>query len=122
MNDKRAKLDIQDLIPVGLVLVVAGILLAFGAQVTGDIRDDQGLEDCAGRSDTYTSYNATSDQCYNSSGTHVEVGTHNFNITTASLESSWNLANRMPTIGLVAAIVIVIGLLVSGFGYLMGRR
>jgi len=92
MNDKRAKLSIQDLIPVGLVLVVAGIILSFGAQVTSDVSED------------FTA-NSWED-----------------NISEASLEGQWNLANRMPTIGLVAAIVIVIGLLVSGFGYLMGRR
>ena len=90
--DKRAKLAIQDLIPVGLVMVVAGIILAFGAQVTGDVSEDF----------TANSYEA--------------------NISDNALEGLDNLSNRMPTIGLVAAIVIVIGLLVSGFGYLMGRR
>jgi len=104
MNDQRAKLDIQDLIPVGLVLVVAGIILSFGAQVTSDIGADQitGAAGC----------NAT---------TTAGCG-YDYNISQGSLEGQWNLANRMPTIGLVAAIVIVIGLLVSGFGYLMGRR
>ena len=122
MKDKRAKLDLQDLIPVGLVLVVAGILLSFGAQVTGEVRDDIGVDSCAGRSDSFTSYNETSDLCYNSTGSTSAPTTYDFNITGEALEGSWNLSNRMPTIGLVAAIVIVIGLLVSGFGYLMGRR
>jgi len=115
MKDKRAKLDLQDLIPVGLVLVVAGILLSFGAQVTGDIRSDL----C----DTGDFYNSTSGVCQESATNQTTVdGGYDFNISTSSLEGQWNLSNRMPTIGLVAAIVIVIGLLVSGFGYLMGRR
>ena len=90
--EKIAKLEIQDLIPVGLVMCVGGIVLSFGAQVTGDVSDD------------------------------FATNSYEKNISNKALEGQYNLSAKMPTIGLVAAIVIVIGLLVSGFGYLLGRR
>ena len=121
--NRVAKLEIQDLIPVGLVMCVGGIILAFGAQVQGDIRDDQGTTACADRTDSFTSYNKTSNLCYNSTySTDSVTNSYGVNISDKGMEGTYNLSAKMPTIGLVAAIVIVIGLLVSGFGYLLGRR
>ena len=91
-QEEIAKLDIKDLLPIGLVMVVTGIVLSFGAQVQSEIDDDF----------TPDSWEA--------------------NISAKSLEGQYNLTKKMPTIGTVAAIVIVIGLLLSGFAYMMGNR
>jgi len=40
LEQKIAKFDIQDLLPIGLTLVVLGIGLAYGLSVVADIRDD----------------------------------------------------------------------------------
>jgi len=37
---KKAKFEISDMLPIALTLVVAGIGIAYGLQVMGDVRDD----------------------------------------------------------------------------------
>ena len=100
---KKARVEVQDLLYVGLVLVITGIVLAFSADITSDIREDflTGEAFC----------NATSD---------VACDT-NYNITTNSLEGTSNLAERFGTVGTIAAIVVVVGLLMTGFGVYMRR-
>ena len=85
-------LNLNDLATVGLVLIVSGVVIAFGLQVTGDIQDDM----------TASSAEA--------------------NATGKVIEGVEELSNKFPTIGLVVAAVIIIGLLVSGFMGLAGRR
>jgi hypothetical protein len=122
-KNEPARMDIKDLLPIGLVIMVTGIALSFGAQVQGEIRDDQGITACADRSDSFTSYNSTSNLCYNSSGSTSPVtNSYGVNISDKGLEASWNVSKKMPTIGTIAGIVIIIGLLLSGFAYLMSRR
>ena len=84
-------MEIGDLLYVGLVLVVTGIVLAFGADVQGDIADD------------------------------FDANSYEANISDNSLEGSANLSERFGTIGTIAAIVVVVGLLMTGFGVYMRR-
>jgi hypothetical protein len=87
-----ARMDIRDLLPIGLVIIVTGIALSFGAQVQGEVADD------------------------------FEANSYEANISDKAQEATWNLSKKMPTIGTIAGIVIIIGLLLSGFAYLMSRR
>ena len=120
MKRETLEMDIKQLIPLFILIGVAGIVGSFTTQVQGETRDDVGESSCAGRSDTYTSYNATADKCYNSSGTHIEPATAEWNISSDAMEGNANLAARMGTIGLIAGIVIVLVLLVRGLGGLGG--
>lgn len=82
-------MEVRDLIPFALTLVVAGIIIAFGLQVQGEVAGD-----------------FTADS--------LEA-----NASVKAQEGVANLADRLPTIGLIAGIVIIIGLLIGGFAYLM---
>jgi len=82
-------MEVRDLIPFALTLIVTGIIIAFGLQVQGDVKDD------------------------------FTVDTLEYNATVSAQEGVSNLANKMPTIGLIGAIVVVISLLIGGFAYLM---
>ena len=78
-------MDVGDLLPVGITLVVVTVALAFGLQVLGDIKGDMTANSAEA--------NATAD-----------------GITGLS-----KLTSKLPTIGLVLAAVVIIAILVRGF-------
>ena len=89
-----AEFDIQDILPIVLVLVVAGVGAAFGIQVVGDMKDGF-VTNTAGCNATVTSscgydYNATVD---------VQTGIG-------------NITSKFGIIGSVAAAAIILGILV----------
>lgn len=86
MNKKG--FTIGQIIPIAIVLVVAGIAIALGQNVLTDFQDDQTANSYA--------YNATGD----------------------ALEGNNTLSGYLPTIALVVAVAIVLGILVT---YLMRR-
>ena len=75
------------LLTIGITLIVVGVALAFGLQVMGEVQDDM----TAASSEA----NATSD----------------------AIDGIANLTGKLPTIGLVVAAVVIIGLLVTGFAF-----
>jgi hypothetical protein len=87
-----AKLELSDLLYVGLVMAVLGIVLAFSADVQDDIASDF-------TADSYAK-----------------------NISDKALEGSYNLTKKVPTVGTVAAIVVILGILIGGFGTYMKFR
>lgn len=108
--------DINDLVPIGVTLVVTGIVLAFGLQVLGNVKDDVGISRCADRSDVYTRYNTTGDYCQNATGSNfVQVGTADYNATTASINGVAKLPDKLPLIATVIVAVIIIGILLKYF-------
>jgi len=114
---KRAKLGLGDLLPVGVTLVVVGLALAFGLQVTGEVKDDIGTDSCSERTDGYTTYNETGDHCLNASGSRAAPTSADWNATGDAVEGTGNLSSKLPTIGLIAGVVVVIGLLVRNFAF-----
>lgn len=87
INRKGQQLNLGSLLTVGITLVVVGVALAFGLQVMGDIKADMTANSAEA--------NATGDA-----------------ITGVS-----KLTGKLPTIGLVVAAVIIVGLLVSAFAF-----
>ena len=91
---ETVNLGIQDLWPVALVLLVSGIGIAFGLDITDDVQTDF-VSNTAGCNSTATTscgaaYNATVD---------LESGVS-------------NIASKMPTIALVIVAAVLIGILV----------
>jgi len=116
MNKKGQALNINSLLTVGITLIVVGIALAFGLQIMGDIKKDILLDDCTGY------YNTTSSVCQVSStnATKLSDPSVHANATGDAILGLTKLTGKMPTIGLVVAAVIIIGLLVGAFAF--GRR
>ncbi len=115
---KPIKYSVQELLGVGFTLVVLGIGMAYGIDITADIRDDMGEDGCAARSDTYTLYNTSSNKCYNSSGQEVEVGTAEFNSTVNTITGLGKITEKIETIAVVVVASVIIGILVT---YLWAR-
>jgi len=109
--------NLSSLLTIGITLVVVGIALALGIQVVGDTKDGIGADDCAARTDGFTIYNTTADKCQNSTNSLSAVGTAQFNATTDTATGVGKLTGKLPTIGLVVAAVIIVGLLVSAFAF-----
>jgi hypothetical protein len=104
---------LDTLMTVGLVLIVAGVVLAFGLQITGELREDIGTDDCAGY------FNTTSGVCQvnTTNATQLSANSYAYNATVDTISGVSKVTDKFPTIGLVVAAVIIIGLLISGFSF-----
>lgn len=77
--------DLQDLVPIGVTLVVVGIVLAFGLQVLGDVKSD------------------------------MTANSAEFNATGKAIEGVGKLPDKLPLIATVVVAVIIIGILLKYF-------
>lgn len=95
----------QELLGLGIGLVVLVIALAFGAEVTEDIQSDVF---CVS-GDTYNSVNQT---CGN--GTHQETGTPTVagNITSSGQDGLMELGLKVDTIAVIGAIAVILFMII----------
>ena len=110
-RSKRGTYRIQDLLPVALILVIATVGIAIGAQVLDNIQTGYvtGTTDCG--------LNSTG----GTSGTLVYSGCGAaYNVTTVGLEAQGELGSWLDTIALIVAAAIIIGVLVTSF--MVGTR
>lgn len=108
---------LKDLLPIGLTFVVTGIVLAFGLNVSGDVRDDLGELGCGAHTDGKTIYDPATALCKNSSGATSIVGTAAFNSSTDTIQSVSQLTSRMDTLALVTIAAVIIGVLLTAFAF-----
>jgi len=134
-----AKFQIGDIVAIGLTLVVAGIGLAYGLEVIGDVKDDMYQDDCTGAlqhwsttksscyacpNATFNTWNETGLECTNSTGdgnvaATADVGqTTEVNASSDAISGVAKLPEKMETIATVVVAAIIIGILVT---YLWGR-
>jgi len=111
----KYEFEIKDMLPIGVTIVVVGMVLAFGLEIMGDVRDDIGENTCAARSDSYTTFNATQQQCQNASGNLVDPGSAEYNATIDGITGVSKLPEKLPLIATVIVAVIIIGILVRFF-------
>jgi hypothetical protein len=110
-------MEVSDLLPVGITLVVVTIALAFGLQIVGSVKTDLGEDICSRNTAAQgQTYNTSMGQCQNSTGALRDVGNAEFNATGDGISGLSKLTGKLPTIGLVLAAVVIIGILVKGFG------
>lgn len=108
---KKGTYKLTDLLPVALIFVVSIIAISVGADIIDDIASDQCLTD-------YT-WNETAGVCSNSSGgwsggAGMSVAA---NASRAGLSGLLELGSWTPTLALVFAAALVIGVLVMSFAY-----
>ena len=90
---------LRDLLPIALIMAVAIIATAISADVVSDIQDDQ-ISNTAG--------------CNSTAKTSCGYG---YNVSASGLEGLQELGSWFPTIALVVAAAIIIGILVLSFAY-----
>jgi len=135
MEKKVVRFEIQDLLPIGLTFVVAGIGLVYGLNVVGDIKSDF----CVGSNEHFESKGGICYKCDNSSylnyrgGEHVcsnessdsassanlsaaQGGDESVNASVDAIKGIAKIPEKMPLIATVVIAAIIIGILVR---YLM---
>ena len=114
-DPRTYKFDIKDMLPIGVTLVVVGLVLAFGLEIMGDVKDDIATNTCADT--TLTSYNESSGLCYNASNTSQTAApaSAEYNATTDGIEGVGKLPEKLPLIATVIVAVIIIGILIRYF-------
>jgi len=86
---KKGAVGVNTLLPLGILFVVVAIAFGLGAQVLGEIQDDQVAD------------------------------TYEYNASQSGLQAVDELAGWLPTIGLVVAAAIIIGVVIT---FLAARR
>jgi len=115
MKKTISKFQIQELLPIGMTLVVLGIALAYGLSVMGDVADDISESDCARLTTNTTSYSADTDLCYeptNTSHTAAVSGAAS-EATGDAVEGVAEIPAKLPTIATVVVAAVIIGILVT---------
>ena len=98
-------MEVGDLLPLGITLVVVTVALAFGLQVLGDIKGDMdGTTACGTNSTGGSGGTILYTQC-----------PAEYNATQDGILGLSKLTGKLPTIGLVIAAVVIIAILVRGF-------
>lgn len=100
-----------------LIALIGGAL----AISLSSFRDQIGEDDCRIRTDGFTTYNTTSKQCQNGSGSQVVVGTTEYNTSVNGLSGLGNATSYLDTIGTLLGVGALVAVVVGAFMY-FGRR
>lgn len=102
-QDEKAMLEFSDLLGIGMTLVVLGIGLAYGADITSDVQSDQvtGTYHCGLNATNGTGGTLLYDSCGAS-----------YNVTNNSLLGLNKLSLKLPTIVGVMVAAVIIGVLI----------
>jgi len=79
------KFELKDMLGIGVTLVVVALVLAFGLQILGDVRDD------------------------------MTVDSSEYNATVNGITGVGKLPDKLPIIGTVLVAVVIIGILLKFF-------
>ena len=111
---KQTEFGINDLLGIGMTLVVLGVGLAYGLQVMGDVREDMGDEACSGF------WNSSVNQCQDSTTNTTVISGNDagFNATGNAIEGVAKIPEKLPTIATVVVAAVILGVLVT---YLYNR-
>lgn len=102
---KKGQLQIGDILPLALILVVAGIGVAFGLNVVNDLKDSTLCEGSQ-------TYNATADTCQLSASNTTDAGgSAALNATKDTVTGVAKFSSKFGIIATVIVAAIVIGLL-----------
>lgn len=102
-HDRRGQLQIGDILPLALVIVVAGIGIAFGLNVLNDLRDQT-------LCDSGTTFNSTSQFC-NPNNSTADGSSAAMNATKDTSTGVAKFSSKFSIIATVIVAAIVIGLL-----------
>lgn len=116
---RSAAFQVQDILPLALTIVVAGIGLAYGLSVVGDVKNDMGPDSCADNppASGYTTYVESTGLCTNGSLSLSPVDGY-FNATSDTITATAKFPDKLGLIVTVIVAAILIGILVR---YLMMR-
>jgi hypothetical protein len=104
---EKYRFDLQDLLPIGVTLIVVGLVLAFGLQILGETK----AEMCS----TGYTFNSSSDSCYLDTNTSMITRTAQLNGTLDTITGVAKFPSKLPLIATVVVAVVIIGILIRYF-------
>ena len=110
MKHKKGMYTLKDMLPIAIMFLISVIALTIGTQVISGLAQNQGCN-------TGYTYNTTVGVCQNTTGGfNGGAGmTYAGNVSYGGLQGSATFGNYLPTIALVMAAAIIVGILVSSF-------
>jgi len=120
MNKKGFSL--QDMAPLAIAFVIIAVVLGIGATILGTIRADNYAKNCASLSGYLNTTNEQGVFCAgsdnhsiaNASTASIDVAT---NTSTSGLSAMSTLSGWLPTIAVIVAAAVVIGIIVAYFKF-----
>jgi len=106
--------QVSDIASIAVAFVAVAVALGIGMDVLGNIREDQGADSCALRTDGNTTFNISSGLCQNGTGTQSTFvpDSYQYNATLSGTQANEELASWLPTIALIVAAAVIIGIIV----------
>lgn len=106
-----ARLELMDLMGVAIIILVSAITLSYGVSILSTQEDTFARSACAGF------YNTTSDVCQVNTSNAAALSEPGFeqNASQDAQSGLSNIADNFPTIGLILAAAIIIGILLRSF-------
>jgi len=102
----KAKFQVNEILPIALLIVTTGIGLVYGLDILGDMRDDNGT--CA----SGFTYNSSGDTCSNATANIAPLQTHEWNASTDVITGISKFPEKLPIIVTIIIAAILIGILV----------
>jgi len=109
-----AEFAVTEIVPIVVVIVVAGIVIVYGLVIQADVREDTACN-------TTQAYNSSNDKCYNKTIDGKNYNPNNADATNAAndaIDATGKFGDKLGIIVTIIVAVIVIGLLIR---YLAGR-
>lgn len=117
MNKKGQDLNLGGLATIVILLVVAGIVVVFGLDVTGDVPD---YDKMCSNSGTYNATGARN--CYNSTGGSAGTGyTYIANSSFSTEDGVSNISAKFPLLGTIIIVSVILAALGAFLAFRIGR-
>ena len=98
---KTAEFEVGDILPLVMIMAVAGIGIAYVLQLQSDIKSDVAENECEARTDGFTVYNASNGKCGNGTEEIYPTGS-TYNASTNVMEASTKFTSKF---GLIATVI-----------------
>ena len=119
MRNKKG-FTLQQMAPIAISFIIIAIVLGIGATVVSDVQWTQFTDNCAEQSGTINNSDIQAPFCANSSNVSLDESIGNsyaYNSSGSGLEAINTLADWLPTIGVIVAASVVIGIIVAYFKF-----
>lgn len=111
---RKSEISLNELVGVGVSLVIVGLVFVYGIDITKDIRDTDVTCPAHGEQGNFT-YNASNGQCYNETGTQTSVTSEDFIVANNTMYAMGKIPEKLPTIAVILAVSVIIFVLMRAF-------
>ena len=115
MKMNKKAFTLQEMAPLAIAFVIIAIVIGIGAQVVSDVGLNLGAAECT--KNLHGTWNGTGLYCGNSSNGTIHYSGYAENVTSQGTSALGTLSSWLPTIGVIVAAAVVIGIIVAYFRF-----